>query len=63
MPVGWMSPGGNSPGTPVYCADLDAEGVRRALAGASRERKPEWCATANSWERPEVLRRGSPFSR
>lgn len=36
------------PGTPVYTADLDAEGVRRALAQASRQRTPEWRATANS---------------
>lgn len=32
------------PGTPVYAADLDAAGVRRALAEASPERKPEWRA-------------------
>lgn len=32
------------PGTPVYAADFDAEGVRRALASASKERKPEWRA-------------------
>ena len=32
------------PGTPVYAADLDAEGVRRALSKASKERKPEWRA-------------------
>ncbi|MEJ2008061.1 MAG: NAD(P)-binding domain-containing protein [Acidobacteriota bacterium] len=36
------------PDTPVYCADLDADGVRRALAQASPERKPEWRATAKS---------------
>jgi predicted dinucleotide-binding enzyme len=36
------------PETPVYGTDLDAEGVRRALAEASPERKPEWRATANS---------------
>jgi hypothetical protein len=30
------------PGTPVYGADLDAEGVRKALAEAKRERSPEW---------------------
>jgi predicted dinucleotide-binding enzyme len=36
------------PGTPVYTADLDAEGVRRALAQASQERKPEWSATEDS---------------
>lgn len=28
------------PGTPVYASDLDAEGVRRALSEASRERPP-----------------------
>jgi 8-hydroxy-5-deazaflavin:NADPH oxidoreductase len=32
------------PGTPVYTADLDAQGVRRALADASEERAPEWSA-------------------
>lgn len=36
------------PGTPVYTADLDAQGVRRALAEAGRERKPEFRATAAS---------------
>jgi 8-hydroxy-5-deazaflavin:NADPH oxidoreductase len=36
------------PGTPVYAADLDAEGVRRALSKASRDRAPEWLATENS---------------
>src|ERR1019366_8864415 len=36
------------PGTPVYTADFDAEGVRRALAEASKERKPKWQATENS---------------
>ncbi len=30
------------PGTPVYGTDFDAAGVRRALAEASPERKPEW---------------------
>lgn len=30
------------PGTPVYTTDLDANGVRRALAAASKVRKPEW---------------------
>jgi predicted dinucleotide-binding enzyme len=34
------------PGTPVYTTDLDAEGVRRALSEASKERKPEWRAAA-----------------
>jgi len=36
------------PGTPGYTADLDAEGVRRALAQASKERTPKWLATENS---------------
>lgn len=30
------------PATPVYGADLDVDGVRRALAAAKPERKPEW---------------------
>jgi 8-hydroxy-5-deazaflavin:NADPH oxidoreductase len=30
------------PGTPIYAADLDAESARRALAGASSERKPQF---------------------
>ncbi len=38
------------PGTPVYATDFDANGVRRALAEASPERKPEWRATASSPE-------------
>jgi predicted dinucleotide-binding enzyme len=32
------------PGTPVYGADLDADGVRRALAEATPERGPDWRA-------------------
>jgi 8-hydroxy-5-deazaflavin:NADPH oxidoreductase len=36
------------PDTPVYTTDLDAAGVRRALAQASQERKAEWRATAKS---------------
>lgn len=36
------------PGTPVYTADLDAEGVRSALAKANPGRKPEFQATAKS---------------
>ena len=36
------------PGTPVYVADLNADGVRRALAEASPERQPEFRATENS---------------
>jgi len=33
------------PGTPVYAADFDAEGVRRGLAEAPRERPSEFRAT------------------
>ncbi|MFB3906437.1 MAG: NADPH-dependent F420 reductase [Acidobacteriota bacterium] len=33
------------PGTPVYTADLDAEGVRRGLAAAKPERPPAFRAT------------------
>jgi hypothetical protein len=36
------------PGTPVYASDFDAEGVRRALAQASKERTPKWRATEKS---------------
>jgi predicted dinucleotide-binding enzyme len=36
------------PGTPVYTGDFDAAGVRRALAQATAERKPEWRATPKS---------------
>ncbi|HKT87016.1 MAG TPA: NAD(P)-binding domain-containing protein [Candidatus Sulfotelmatobacter sp.] len=36
------------PGTPVYAKDFDAAGVRRALNEATKERAPEWRATANS---------------
>lgn len=36
------------PDTPVYATDFDAEGVRHALAEASKERKPKWQATENS---------------
>jgi predicted dinucleotide-binding enzyme len=36
------------PGTPVYATGFDAEGVRRALAEASKERTPKWQATENS---------------
>ncbi len=30
------------PGSPVYTTDLDADGVRRALAEASPQRSPQW---------------------
>ncbi len=36
------------PGTPVYTKDLDAAGVRKALAGASPTRRPQFSATAHS---------------
>jgi hypothetical protein len=36
------------PGTPVYATDFDAEGVRRALAQASKERTSKWRATEKS---------------
>jgi hypothetical protein len=42
------------PDTPVYGTDLDANGVRRALAKASKERKPEWRATARNPDTQEV---------
>lgn len=32
------------PGTPAYTANLDADGLRRALAAASAERGPDWRA-------------------
>ena len=38
------------PGTPVYTKDFDAAGVRRALAEASKDRRPEWRATPTSPE-------------
>ena len=36
------------PATPVYATDYDAAGIRRALAQATPDRKPEWRATSNS---------------
>jgi 8-hydroxy-5-deazaflavin:NADPH oxidoreductase len=36
------------PGTPVYTKDFDAEGVRRALSEANKERTPDWRGSANS---------------
>lgn len=35
-------------GSPVYTKDYDAAGVKRALAEASQERKPEWRASEKS---------------
>ena len=36
------------PDQPVYCTDLDTQGVRRGLAEASRDRKSEFRAPLNS---------------
>jgi hypothetical protein len=36
------------PGSPVYVKNFDADGVRRGLAEASKERPPEFKATAKS---------------
>jgi predicted dinucleotide-binding enzyme len=36
------------PGSPVYTADLDASGVREALAHADPQRTSQWRATPNS---------------
>ena len=36
------------PGTPVYESDEDSGGVRAALAAASPDRTPEWCADAKT---------------
>ena len=36
------------PGSPVYATDFDVAGVKRALSEVTKERKPEWRATANS---------------
>jgi predicted dinucleotide-binding enzyme len=36
------------PGTPVYTKDFDADGVRRGLHEASKDRTPEWRGTSNS---------------
>jgi predicted dinucleotide-binding enzyme len=33
------------PGTPVYAADFDVDGVKNALSKATKERKPEWRAS------------------
>ena len=32
------------PGTPVYANDFDADGVKKALSQATKDRKPEWRA-------------------
>ncbi len=38
----------HQPGTPVYTKDLDAAGVRAALADAKHERTPAWTGTPQS---------------
>jgi 8-hydroxy-5-deazaflavin:NADPH oxidoreductase len=49
-----VDPGGldeswrQQPCTPAYTKDLDAEGVRRALSEANKDRTPEWRGTTNS---------------
>jgi hypothetical protein len=40
------------PGTPVYGTDFDAEGVKKALSQASKDRKPEWRAAQASASTP-----------
>ena len=47
------------PGTPVYGADLDAEGVRRALSQASSERTAQWRAAPGSRAREGATPRRS----
>jgi predicted dinucleotide-binding enzyme len=44
LDVSWRQ----QPGTPVYATDLDADGVRRALAAATSTRTPQWRATPKS---------------
>jgi predicted dinucleotide-binding enzyme len=46
--AGGLDESWRQPGTPVYTADLDAAGVRRALSEAKKERGPDWRATAES---------------
>jgi hypothetical protein len=36
------------PGTPVYTKDHDADGVRKALSEAQRQRTPQWTGTSKS---------------
>jgi 8-hydroxy-5-deazaflavin:NADPH oxidoreductase len=36
------------PGSPVYTKDFDADGVRRALHEAGKDRTPDWRGTSNS---------------
>ncbi len=48
------------PGTPVYGADLDADGVRRALAAASRDRSADFRGVEHTRAAAESVRRSSP---
>ena len=41
------------PGSPVYAQDFDAEGVRRALSEATKQRKQEWRATGGAEKLPK----------
>jgi 8-hydroxy-5-deazaflavin:NADPH oxidoreductase len=36
------------PGTPVYTKDFDADGVRRGLHEANKDRTPDWSGISNS---------------
>jgi predicted dinucleotide-binding enzyme len=47
------------PGTPVYGADFDAAGVVRGLAEASKERKPQFTANADTSPSSAAPRRTS----
>ena len=48
MPAVWTVPWRQQPGTPVYTKDFDADGVRRGLYEASKDRAIEWRGTSNS---------------
>ncbi|HEV8136248.1 MAG TPA: NAD(P)-binding domain-containing protein [Pyrinomonadaceae bacterium] len=40
------------PGTPVYANDFDADGVKKALSQATKDRKPEWRAAQAKARQP-----------
>lgn len=42
MPVNWKTPGDISPVTPAYCAELNAEELRHALADGNKEKAEEF---------------------
>src|SRR5258705_5546483 len=51
------------PGTPVYTKDFDADGVRRGLYEASKDRAIEWRGTPNNpgtLTPPPFMRGGAP---